>query len=200
LFPCVRLADDAALKLKYVGVIAEWAQFSVYEALSFPIERSEIEIVVSLQKAPLIHGVVIDPAGHPLAGAGIYHAGNAPLTHSDDNGLFTVPLLEPRQLFVCKDGYEMVCLEEQLEAAARNDNPLTVILAQSNGRIAGRVVLHDGTPLRNHVVDLYPTRTGDSSLSLGSQLGLILGDQGEFVLEIQPKSGFWGSISRAGVV
>ncbi|MDP2895870.1 MAG: hypothetical protein Q8Q12_04835, partial [bacterium] len=197
-FPCtevsLRSLED---RVKYVHLAASSGPYSAVDMVKVPAEERNVELILSLRESPLVvlQGIVTDTEEHPVANASLYGGSKSgkPICHSDENGFFEVrfpsvryvgetPL--PRELQVWKEGYEVVDVEtSQLETAARDNNPLRVILPRSDGRIAGTIVFHDGAPLCNEVVDLLPTSGLMPGLGIGSKDAVVLGQRGEFALE-----------------
>ncbi len=186
-FSCVpvsqRLADK---RLKHLIVSGESGRFTGFKSVRVPVEETKVEVVLNLEEAPLIRGAVTDRQQSPVGGAGLYFSGTLcpPAAHTDENGLFEIPLPAPLMLSVWKEGYSSVRVKyDALEAAARDNSLLAVILPRSGGRIAGRVLSHDGDPLRNEVVDFTATSGRVAGMVVGWQHRMTLGDRGEFQLE-----------------
>ena len=178
-FPCTQFEHNGDGKVKYVGVGAYSVRFAGYKREPIPAEQNEIELVVHLEEKPLIQGEVTDLQGRPLANAAIYSPWEThlpPYDYSDENGLFESRV--SGQLWVVREGYASKLVEhDELEAVARENTLLRVALPRAGGRVAGRVVLHDGTPLRNEMVGMMVRNEAIRRL-LEWQHNIMLGDGG----------------------
>lgn len=167
-----------------MGVLACSGPFGGYTDLTVPIEQTEVEVVVNLEEQASIQGIVTDLQESPLANAAIYSPWTTdlpPADRSDHNGLFEVPIRGHLQ--VVKEGYTAKRIgHEELQQVAAENRLLRIALPRTDGRVAGRVVLHDGTPLRNEMVGIWAKNQAQPRL-LKWQRNVLLGDNGEFELE-----------------
>ncbi len=189
-------------KTKSITLTGKWEGLAGITIGSFPLHQKQIEVVLSLRepRCVRIRGMVTDMQEHPVANAALYsnwRRDYGAIGHSDEEGFLEVQLTtegyvgeqafpHDLALYVWKEGYESVPVDRgELEAAARDNQLIRVALPRSNGWIAGRVLLDDGTPLRNETVDLEAwNKEAIGSLSLRTRRRVILGDGGEFRLEM----------------
>jgi hypothetical protein len=180
----VREEEKEGRLRNYLMVSAKSGPYGDFETVTLPEKQREIELVLNLEELAVVQGIVTDVQERAVAGAslrGAWARAYALLGHSDDNGFFAVPVLGV--LWVEKEGYESVFFtEDELESAAKDSVLLRVVLPRANGWVAGKVVLHDGTPLRNEMVDLWASNRAAPRL-LCSKSNAFLGDEGEFQLE-----------------
>jgi 5-hydroxyisourate hydrolase-like protein (transthyretin family) len=180
-FPCIQVeADEQSM---YAWVFAMVGPFRGSAGERVPPDKNEVDVVVNLEERPLIQGIVTDLQERPLPNAAAYAPWDTrfpPFSHSDENGYFQVPVYG--QAWVVKEGYAPQLVEhEQLKTTAEANGLLRVRLPRDDGRVAGRVLFHDGTPLRNEMVEIMASNKSQGRL-LAWRRNVVLGDDGEFEL------------------
>lgn len=164
------------------------------------------EVVLEIHDEHRVQGRVVDPQGAPVAGAGIwvrasgYEDGTHRVATSAVDGSFALRGMAPHNSFgAVADGFQpSLCFRtDELPLGASGAREVTLELGPLGGRVAGRVVDHDGTPVADARVVVAVTGGFNEQLPSGISavhpegLNLATASDGTFEEPGDVKPGRW---------